>query len=126
MQIHSVNFATIESNNMEIKFCSWVIEIFRTERFNYILWLKIDGITGEKITASQVLYKSIRVAECLQQYGIKAGDCVGICSENRFEIPYVMFAVFFIGATYAPFNPTYSERKTISIKLIFILKLLSL
>lgn len=73
-------------------------------------WLKIDGITGEKITASQILHKSIRVAECLQHYGIKAGDCVGINSENRFEIPYVMFAVFFIGATYTPFNPTYSER----------------
>lgn len=72
--------------------------------------MKIDGKTGDKITASQLLFRSIRVAECLQHYGIKAGDCVGVCSENRFEIPYVMFAVFFIGATYAPFNPTYSER----------------
>ncbi|XP_037030653.1 4-coumarate--CoA ligase 1-like [Bradysia coprophila] len=73
--------------------------------------LLIDGITGEQITAAQILYKSIRVAECLLHYGIKAGDCVGICSENRFEVPYVMFAVFFIGATYAPFNPAYSERE---------------
>lgn len=65
------------------------------------------------MTASQLLLRSIRVAECLQHCGIRAGDSVGICSENRFEVPYVMFAVFFIGATYVPLNPTYTERTNI-------------
>lgn len=72
--------------------------------------MKIDGLTSERVTAAQLLLRSIRVAECLQNYGIKVGDSVGICSENRFEVPYVMFAVFFIGATYVPLNPTYTER----------------
>lgn len=70
---------------------------------------KIDGGTSERVTASQLLLGSIRVAECLQHYGIKAGDSVAVCCENRFEVPHIMFAVFFIGATYVPLNPTYSE-----------------
>ncbi|KAG4067305.1 hypothetical protein HA402_000296 [Bradysia odoriphaga] len=71
--------------------------------------LYINGDTSERVTASQLLLGSIRVAECLQNYGIQAGDSVGICCENRFEVPYIMFAVFFIGATYVPLNPTYTE-----------------
>lgn len=77
--------------------------------FFKINFTKINGETAEKVTASQLFLGSIRVAECLQNYGIRAGDSVGVCCENRFEVPYVMFAVFFIGATYVPLNPTYTE-----------------
>lgn len=52
---------------------------------------------------------TIRVAECLQHYGIRAGDSVAVYCENRFEVPYIMFAVYFIGATYIPLNPTYTD-----------------
>lgn len=32
-----------------------------------------------------------------------------------------MFAVFFLGATYAPFNPTYSERKRTILSHVFVI-----
>lgn len=72
-------------------------------------YTKVDGITSEELTASQLLSQSIRVAECLKYYGIKRDDSVGICCENRLEVPSVMFGIFFVGATYVPLNPTYTE-----------------
>lgn len=69
----------------------------------------MDGVTSEEITASQLLAQSIRVAECLRHYGVKKGDSIGICCENRVEVPSVMFGIFFLGAKYIPLNPTYTE-----------------
>lgn len=69
----------------------------------------MDGATSEEITASQLLSQSIRVAECLRYYGVKKGDSIGICCENRVEVPSVMLGIFFIGAKYIPLNPTYTE-----------------
>ncbi|KAJ6640916.1 Luciferin 4-monooxygenase [Pseudolycoriella hygida] len=73
--------------------------------------LLVDGITFEEITASRLLSQSIRVAECLKSDGIKKGDHIGICCENRVEVPCVMFGIFFIGATYVPLSPSYTERE---------------
>lgn len=66
-------------------------------------------MTSEEVTASQLLTQSIRVAECLKYYGIKRGDSIAICCENRVEVTYVMFGIFFVGAKYIPLNPTYTE-----------------
>lgn len=66
-------------------------------------------MTDEEVTAAQLLSQSIRTAECLKFYGVKRGDSIGICCENRVEVPCVMFGIFFVGATYVPLNPTYTE-----------------
>ncbi|KAJ6640807.1 Luciferin 4-monooxygenase [Pseudolycoriella hygida] len=71
--------------------------------------LFVNGVTSQEVTASQLLSQSIRVAECLKHYGVKRGDSISICCENRVEVAYVMFGIFFVGAKCFPLNPTYTE-----------------
>lgn len=42
---------------------------------------------------------------------MKQGDVIGICSENRLEYPILAYATFCLGATIAPMNVTYTDRK---------------
>lgn len=42
---------------------------------------------------------------------MKEGDVIGLCSENRLEFPIVVFATICLGATLAPLNVTYTDRK---------------
>lgn len=75
-------------------------------------YLQIDGITGATLTAKASRLKSIRLAKALAlKYGIKEGDVIGICCENRLEYPIIIFAAFYLGATIAPINITYTDRK---------------
>lgn len=71
----------------------------------------IDGITGEKLSAIQIVNKSVEVARALLAAGVKPGDVVSIVSENRFEFVFVLFGTLFINCTLAPLNNTYSERE---------------
>ncbi len=71
----------------------------------------IDGITDEKLTANQLVTRSIEVAKALLVAGIKPGDVVSVISENRFEFPYILFATIFLNCTCAPINATYSEKE---------------
>lgn len=73
--------------------------------------LQVDAITKEEATGSQLLYNSIRIAECLSHYGIKAGDSVGICSENRIEYVYIIYGALMIGATVSPISNDFGESK---------------
>lgn len=73
---------------------------------------QIDGLTGKKLTADVVRANSIRLAKSLQlKFGVKEGDVIGLCSENRLEFPVIVFAALYLGATIAPLNVTYSKRK---------------
>lgn len=50
---------------------------------------------------------------CLKEkYNVKEGDVIGLCSENRLEFPIIIFAIFCLGATVAPLNVTYTDRKS--------------
>lgn len=73
--------------------------------------MMIDGLTGEKMTANQLVTRSIEVAKALLVAGIKPGDVVSVVSENRFEFPYILFASIFLNCTCAPINATYSEKE---------------
>lgn len=54
----------------------------------------------------------IRLAKSLSsEFGVKESDVIGLCSENRLEFPIVIFAAFCLGATVAPLNVTYTDRK---------------
>lgn len=54
---------------------------------------------------------SIRLAKSLQlKFGVKEGDIIGLCSENRLEYPVIIFAALYLGATVAPLNVTYTKR----------------
>lgn len=73
--------------------------------------MMIDGINDEKLTAHQLVTRSIEVAKGLLVAGIRPGDVVSIISENRFEFPYILFGTMFLNCTCAPINATYNEKE---------------
>lgn len=75
--------------------------------------LLASGITGEEISARQLLEECFIVAKGLKKLGIKSGDVISIVSENRFEFAYVLFGSLLLDVTIAPINLTYSEREMI-------------
>ncbi|XP_055378124.1 uncharacterized protein LOC129609903 [Condylostylus longicornis] len=70
-----------------------------------------DGLTGKNISAIELRKKIIRLTYCLEKLGVREGDVVGICSENRFEFVITIFSIFCLNATAAPLNVTYTERE---------------
>lgn len=64
-----------------------------------------------KLTRYQVRCQVIRLAKSLQELDVKEGDVIGICSRNCLEYPILTHATFCLGATIAPINPTYTDRK---------------
>lgn len=81
---------------------------------------QIDGLTDEHFTANDIRCRAIHLAKCLQyEYGIKSGDAVGICSENRIEFAITAFATVTLGATLAPYNTTYTERKLFDLLVLY-------
>uniref|UniRef100_A0AAG5CN84 Luciferin 4-monooxygenase n=1 Tax=Anopheles atroparvus TaxID=41427 RepID=A0AAG5CN84_ANOAO len=70
----------------------------------------IDGVDSSELRYLELLELAVRLADALRRdAGLQAGDVVGIISENRLEFPVALFAAFFLGATVAPINLTYSE-----------------
>ncbi|XP_055700377.1 uncharacterized protein LOC129800044 [Phlebotomus papatasi] len=73
----------------------------------------IDGITGRKTSYSEIKEKALSLAEFLRQIGIKEGDVIGICSENRIEFTITMYSAFFVGAAIVGMNYLYKEGELI-------------
>ncbi|XP_058058848.1 uncharacterized protein LOC131209735 [Anopheles bellator] len=72
----------------------------------------IDGVYSSELGYLELLESAVRLADCLLRCtDLRSGDVVGIVSENRLEFPVVLYAAFFIGATVAPINLTYTERE---------------
>ncbi|XP_031635467.1 4-coumarate--CoA ligase 1-like [Contarinia nasturtii] len=70
----------------------------------------VDGLTGEEINAQTFISKAICLAQYLQEkFGVKSGDVISICSENRIELAITIHATLFLGATVAPLNHSYGE-----------------
>ncbi|KAI4457775.1 long-chain-fatty-acid--coa ligase [Holotrichia oblita] len=70
--------------------------------------LQIDTETHEEVTGKNILNRSIRIAQWFRNNDIKPGDIVSVSSENRIEFSLVPVAGYFVGATFAPFNPEYT------------------
>ncbi|KAJ9580127.1 hypothetical protein L9F63_004200 [Diploptera punctata] len=71
----------------------------------------VDAVTGKTRTFSEILSRSISVAEGFKARGIKTGDVVSICSENSIDFILPVLAACYIGATCAPLNPAYTTRE---------------
>lgn len=71
----------------------------------------VSGITGNELTARELLERSILCTKSLIAAGIKPGDVISIVSENRFEFAYILFGSILLNCTFAPINLTYSERE---------------
>jgi acyl-CoA synthetase (AMP-forming)/AMP-acid ligase II len=88
--------------------------LFNKARLLYLfiaLNLQVDAVTGETRTFSDILTRSLSVAECLHARGVTVGDVVGVCSENNLDFILPVLASYYIGATCAPLNPNYTTRK---------------
>lgn len=72
-----------------------------------------DAITTETLSASHLLYRSLRVTDCLRHSGIASGDCVAICCENRLEYIYVVCGSIFLGATVVLISADYTTSKSV-------------
>lgn len=70
----------------------------------------VDAVSGRSLTAAEARANAVRLAVGLKKgFGIRSGDRIGICSENRFEFATVWHAIILLGCTMAPLNVTYSE-----------------
>lgn len=71
---------------------------------------QVDGMTGYEVSGLMLLSKAVHLAQYLKSsFGIKAGDVISICSENRIEFGVTIHATLFLGATVAPLNHSYVE-----------------
>ncbi|XP_055700084.1 uncharacterized protein LOC129799858 [Phlebotomus papatasi] len=71
----------------------------------------IDGVTSEELKYRELKERSIRYAEIMHAEGLREGDVIGLCSENRLDFPCVLFGAFYLGVTVAPLNLTYSDNE---------------
>lgn len=51
----------------------------------------------------------MRISTSLTKLGIKQGDVIGICSENRIEFIATLIGVLCAGGVATFFNPSYSK-----------------
>lgn len=77
---------------------------------------QVDASKDIKLTRAQVRLQVVRLAKSLQALDVKEGDVIGICSENGVEYPILAYAIFCLGATIAPLNVTYTDRKCLQVK----------
>lgn len=70
----------------------------RNDRLTYVL-TQIEGDTGEKITSSELLEQSSRIAAGLQLAGVSAGDLVVLCCDKSIVAYSLLLGAMFTGAT---------------------------
>ncbi|KAK9302837.1 hypothetical protein QLX08_005324 [Tetragonisca angustula] len=73
--------------------------------------MQIDANTNRHYTYKDILEKSIIVSNALRNYEINVEDRISIAAENHPNYMIVMCGSLFIGATFAPLNPAYTERE---------------
>lgn len=73
--------------------------------------VQIDGAKGEQITFGEMARKIVNIASSLTKLGVKVGDVVAICSENRIEYLIATIAVFCCGGVVTFYNPAYTKGK---------------
>lgn len=72
-----------------------------------------DAATGEQLNGRTIRDRCIRMSECLRALGIRAGDTVALCTENRLEFAAVMVGTHILGACLTPINPSYTVRELV-------------
>ncbi|XP_049877772.1 luciferin 4-monooxygenase-like [Pectinophora gossypiella] len=75
----------------------------------------VNGETGHQTTYRQILQDSVNVATGLRRAGVKRGDVVAFCSENRDEYIATAIAVVCCGATFTTANLQYTKDEMIHI-----------
>ncbi|KPI96568.1 Luciferin 4-monooxygenase [Papilio xuthus] len=67
----------------------------------------VNGATDTTLTYNDILQASMNISVCLSQLGLKKGETVGICSENRLETWSVVVGAVCAGGVMTPFSIRY-------------------
>ncbi|XP_063370882.1 uncharacterized protein LOC134659179 [Cydia amplana] len=71
----------------------------------------INGSTGETITYGDIAQKAMNLAISLSHLGVRKGQVVGICSENRAEFWSAVVGSICTGASFTTFNMMYTKHE---------------
>ena len=71
-----------------------------------------------------MLEQGILLAKALHGAGVKRDDVISIISENRHEYPAIALGAFYLNATVAPINVTYTQRTFISLDYCLVLSVI--
>ncbi|XP_059062432.1 uncharacterized protein LOC131855206 [Achroia grisella] len=70
-----------------------------------------NGATGNVVTYGQIIQEAMNLAVSLTHLGVRKGDVVAVCTENRDEFWGTMLGVICTGAIFTPYNPTYGTAE---------------
>lgn len=79
-----------------------------------MLLYQVDIQTGKHYTCKDILEKSAILSVALRNYGINVEDRISVAAENHPHYVVSICSTLFIGATFAPLNPAYTESKIFS------------
>lgn len=65
-------------------------------------FMQIDAETGAEDTFGAMADRTVKCALWLLSQGVRAGDVVGICTENHLDSPIPVLAALCIGAVFNP------------------------
>ncbi|XP_063391516.1 uncharacterized protein LOC134677026 [Cydia fagiglandana] len=71
----------------------------------------INGTTEETITYGEIAQKAMNLAISLSRLGVRKGQVVGICSENRTEFWSTVVGSICTGASFTTFNMMYTKHE---------------
>ncbi|XP_075982700.1 luciferin 4-monooxygenase-like [Anticarsia gemmatalis] len=94
-----------------LSFGQYVIDKLRENSENEHNIALINGDTGHKVTTRHILQETVNVATGLQRLGVRRGDVVALCSENRDEYIPAALAVICCGATVTTLNVLYTKEE---------------
>jgi amino acid adenylation domain-containing protein/non-ribosomal peptide synthase protein (TIGR01720 family) len=66
---------------------------------------------GMELSYRELNHKSNKLAHCLYETGIEAGDCVGIYLDRSIEMLIAILAVMKSGGTYIPLDPSFPRDR---------------
>nr|CAD7392266.1 unnamed protein product [Timema cristinae] len=72
---------------------------------------KINAVTGESVTFSEVLKKSLSVAANLRRRGLWPRDRLAVMSENHLDFFLPVLGSYFLGVACATISPAYTPRE---------------
>ena len=86
---------------------------FHRPPINQKIHSQINGDTNERVTFTDLLNQSSRLAVYLKNQGLKQCEKIAVCSENslNFEVP--VLAALYLGVATCPLNPGYLEQEFI-------------
>lgn len=92
----------IRSNTDQITLCRSNVIVHRIS-------FQINGETGHKTTYSKIIQDTVNTATGLRKLGVKRGDVLAFCSENRDEYIAAALGAVCCGATITTANMQYSK-----------------